>query len=172
MLKIVFIIALAAVLFSCNKEKNFSEVPFLRYEGFEQIKNAQGKDSIGILKLYFTDGDGDLGLRPSDTLPPYNAGSLFYYNFIINYYEKRNGLFEKVVIAPPIPGADTISNNSRIPFLTPQGQNKALEGSLIMELFTNNPLSTYDTVMYDAYIIDRALNKSNVVKSPELIILK
>jgi hypothetical protein len=171
-IKVLLFIVITFTLSSCIKEKVFSEIPFLRYEAFEQLLDVNGKDSIGILKIYFTDGDGDIGLRPSDTLPPHNPGSLFYYNFIINYYEKQNGEFVKVVIAPPIPGADTISNNSRIPFITPEGQNKALEGMLEMSLFTNNPLSVYDTIMYDAYIIDRALNISNVIKTPEIILNK
>jgi len=171
-IKVLLFIVITFTLSSCIKEKVFSEIPFLRYEAFEQLLDVNGKDSIGILKIYFTDGDGDIGLRPSDTLPPHNPGSLFYYNFIINYYEKQNGEFVKVVIAPPIPDADTITNNSRIPFITPAGQNKALEGRLEMSLFTNNPLSTYDTIMYDAYIIDRALNISNVVKTPEIILNK
>lgn len=158
---------------SCGKEnQKFPDVPFIRYEGFEQIRNLEGKDSIGVLKLYFTDGDGDLGLDPADTFPPFNRGSLFYYNFIIDYFEKQNGTYVKVVVAPPIPGADTITNNSRIPRLVAQGRNRSLEGMLMMELFTNNPLSTFDTIKYRAYIIDRALNKSNTIETPELIIRK
>lgn len=160
-------------LSACGRDtQKFSTIPFIRFEGFEQILNQQGKDSIGILKLYFTDGDGDLGLSPSDTFPPFNPGSLFYYNFIIDYFEKQNGTFVKVVVAPPVPGADTITNNSRIPRLEPLGRNRALEGMLMMELFTNNPFSTFDTIKYKAYIIDRALNKSNVIETPELIIRK
>jgi hypothetical protein len=170
---LLFSVVLWVLLASCGKEtQKFSDIPFIRYEGFEQLINLQGKDSIGIMRLYFTDGDGDLGLGPSDTLPPYNPGSLFYYNFIIDYFEKQNGDFVKVVIAPPIPGADTITNNSRIPRLVPQGRNRSLEGTLLMELFTNNPLSAFDTIKYRAYIIDRALNKSNVIETPELVIRK
>jgi len=164
--------AVALVLAACADKTEFSEVPFIRYNAFEQLKSSSGKDSLGILKLYFTDGDGDMGLNASDTLAPYNKGSLYYYNFFITYFEKQNGVWTKVVLPPPFPGADTLTNNSRIPNLTPTGQNKSLEGEISMQLFTNNPFSPYDTIRYDVRICDRALNMSNFVQTPEIVLAK
>jgi hypothetical protein len=165
-------VACAVLLGSCTEKTEFSEIPFIQFTKFEQLKNAAGKDSIGILKLYFTDGDGDMGLSSADTLPPYNKGSLYYYNFFITYFEKQNGVWTKVVLPPPFPGADTLTNNSRIPNLTPTGQNKSLEGEISMQLFTNNPFSPYDTIRYDVRICDRALNMSNLVQTSEIILVK
>lgn len=165
-------ILLGMLNYSCQKENPFPDTPFIRFEAFEQLKDASGKDSIGVLKLYFTDGDGDMGLAPSDTLAPFNPGSLYYYNFFISYYEKQNGVWQKITLPPPFPGADTLSNNSRIPYLTPTGQNKTLEGFIDMELFTNNPFSPYDTIKYDVSICDRALNRSNQITTGEIILTK
>lgn len=164
--------ACAVLLSSCAEKTEFSEIPFIQFTAFEQLKTASGKDSIGILKLYFTDGDGDMGLNASDTLAPYNKGSLYYYNFFITYFEKQNGVWTKVVLPPPFPGADTLTNNSRIPNLTPTGQNKVLEGEISMQLFTNNPFSPYDTIRYDVRICDRELNMSNLVQTSEIILVK
>lgn len=164
--------ACVAMFSSCAEKTEFSEIPFIQFTTFEQLKTASGKDSIGILKLYFTDGDGDMGLNSSDTLSPYNKGSQYYYNFFITYFEKQNGVWTKVVLPPPFPGADTLTNNSRIPNLTPTGQNKSLEGEISMQLFTNNPFSPYDTIRYDVRICDRALNMSNLVQTPEIILDK
>jgi hypothetical protein len=164
--------AVALLLGACSDKTEFSEVPFIRYTAFEQLKTISGKDSIGMLKLYFTDGDGDMGLNASDTLSPYNKGSLYYYNFFITYFEKQNGVWTKVVLPPPFPGADTLTNNSRIPNLTPTGQNKSLEGEISMQLFTNNPFSPYDTIRYEVRICDRALNMSNLVQTPEIVLVK
>jgi len=163
---------LIIVLYSCKKEEQFSTVPTIRFLRFEQLKDISGKDSSGVLHLHFTDGDGDVGLTPADTLAPFNRGSMFYYNFFINYFEKQNGTWVKVVAPPVTPGGDTLSNSSRIPDLTPIGQVKTLEGEIKMALFTNNPFVSWDTIRFDVTICDRALNRSNQVSTPEIILTK
>jgi hypothetical protein len=166
------LLSLCLALFSCRKTQNFDSVPFIEYRNFEQLKSVSGKDSIGIMHLYFRDGDGDFGLAPSDTFAPFNRGSEFYYNFFITYYEKQNGTWVKVSPATPLPGADTVSNNSRIPLLTPDGRIKTLEGDIYMELFTNNPFSIWDTIKYEVSVSDRALQRSNQLSTPEIILSK
>jgi hypothetical protein len=165
-------LSVGLALFSCRKPQNFDSVPFIEYRNFEQLKSVNGKDSLGILHLYFRDGDGDFGLAPSDTFAPFNRGSEFYYNFFITYFEKQNGVWVKISPAVPLPGADTVSNSSRIPLLTPDGRIKTLEGDIFMELFTNNPFSLWDTIRYEASIVDRALNRSNQIQTLDIILTK
>ena len=160
------------MIFSCKKSQTFEDTPYIEYRKFEQLKNAEGKDSIGILHFYFRDGDGDLGLQARDTFPPFNKEGDHYYNFIISYFEKQQGEWVKIAPPPPFPGGDTVSNSSRIPYLTPEGQIKTLEGDLFMELFTNNPFSPYDTIKYEFSIEDRALNRSNQESTPEIVLSK
>lgn len=160
------------MIFSCKKSQTFEDTPYIEYRKFEQLKNAEGKDSIGILHFYFRDGDGDLGLQARDTFPPFNKEGDHYYNFIISYFEKQQGEWVKIAPPPPFPGGDTVSNSSRIPYLTPEGQIKTLEGDLFMELFTNNPFSPYDTIKYEFSIEDRALNRSNQESTPEIVLNK
>ncbi len=157
---------------SCKKDKNFSDTPLISLTGFDQVKNVAGKDSIGIIHIYFTDGDGDVGLNPSDTFPPFDRSSPFYYDLYINYFEKQLGKWVRIVLPPAVPGGDTLSNHSRIPYLTPTGQNKTLEGDLSMSLFTNNPFSVYDTIRYEVTIVDRSLHRSNQIQTQEIILSK
>jgi hypothetical protein len=171
-LHLLWIILLITSLISCKKDKQFLDEPVISLTKFEQIKNYAGKDSVGVLHLYFTDGDGDMGLSPSDTFPPFDRTSPYYYNFYINYFEKQNGQWIRIVTPPIVPGGDTLSNHSRIPYLTPDGQNKTLEGDLSMTLFTNNPFSAYDTIKYEVTIVDRALNRSNQIKTADIILTK
>ncbi len=159
-------------LFSCKKKETFDNTPIIEFVNFEQLLNSAGKDSLGILHFTFTDGDGDLGLAPNDTFPPFEKTGNHYYNFIISYFEKQNGQWVKISATPPFPGGDTVSNSSRIPFLTPDGQIKSLEGDLFMQLFTNNPFSPYDTIKYEFSIEDRALNRSNTETTPDIILTK
>lgn len=165
-------ILLCFAMISCKKDQQLSDEPVIEFREFVQNLSSSGKDSSGTLHLYFTDGDGDIGLGPADTFPPFDKNSLFYYNFYINYFEKQNGQWVRIVLPPVVPGGDTLSNHSRIPYLTPSGQNKTLEGDLFMSLFTNNPLSAYDTIRYDVTIVDRALHRSNQISTPEIILKK
>ena len=170
--RLAALVMICFTLFSCKKDKQFSNTPAIAYLGFDQLKSGAGKDSSGILRLSFTDGDGDLGLTSADTFPPFDKSSQFYYNFFITYFEKQNGVWVKVVIPPFTPEGDTLTNNSRIPNLTPLGQNKSLEGEILMSLFTNNPFSTFDTIKYEVTIADRALNRSNQISTPPIILSK
>jgi len=149
---------------SCIKREEYPETPYIEFLDFAKIRNTAGIDSAGVLKLSFTDGDGDIGLAPGDTFAPFNKESEFYNNFFIRYFEKQKGVVTEVVLPTP--------NNSRIPLLTPKGQNKALKGEIEIGLFINNPYSLYDTILFEAYILDRALNKSNVITTPEIILKK
>lgn len=170
--KVLKFILMIMFFYGCKKQEVVSPIPTLTFVGFDQIKNVSDKDSSGVLRLAFTDGDGDMGLSPSDTFPPFNYGSKFYFNFFINYFEKQNGEWIKIVLPPIEPGGDTLTNNSRIPDLTPVGQNKVLQGDLNFELFTNNPFSPYDTIKYEVTIVDRALNRSNMVSTGEIYLVK
>ena len=163
---ILLIIFFAGVIFltSCKKPETYPIVPHIDFSSFTKLQNAEGVDEKGILELSFTDGDGDIGLSPDDSLPPFNKGSIYYYDFFIKYYRKQKGVFV----------ADTsVHNNSRLPLVTPNGSNKAIKGTIDIDLFINNPIppaNKYDTICYDVYIVDRALNQSNTIRTPDIIV--
>lgn len=161
----LFVLFLLVLGFSsCLRRNDFPDEPQIEYIDFVKYQNTQGKDSIGVLKFRFTDGDGDIGLDEPDTFPPFNEGSQYYYNFYVTYFEKQNGNFVEVTL--PLP------NNSRIPNITPEGQNKTLEGEIELSLYINNPLSNFNTIKFEAFIYDRALHQSNIIETPEIVVIK
>jgi len=150
--------------FSCKEREQYPVIPFIENPTVIKIPNISGVDEKGILKFSFTDGDGNIGLTESDTFPPFNPGSTFYYNLFIKYYEKQHGQYVEVVLP--------MTNNSRIPVITPNGENKSIKGDIEVELFINNYVSSYDTIVFDVSIADRAQNISNTIRTPDVIIKK
>jgi len=153
---------LVAGLFSCIEQREYPIEPAVTYKSFTTIQSVSGTDSLGYLTIEFTDGDGDIGLAQSDTLPPFNPGSEYYYNFFITFYQKVSGNF----VAIPTP------YNSRIPDVNPDHIDKDLIGDIQIEIDLNilSLVLTSDTIKMQAYLVDRALNKSNTIESPALVL--
>lgn len=59
------------VVLSCARPPELDNVPNISFENiaFREVPNEQ--DEL-ILDIYFEDGDGNLGLHPEETYPPYN----------------------------------------------------------------------------------------------------
>ena len=168
------ILILLALLFitSCKRYEDYPPEPSIEYLDMTLLRDEQGIDQRGVLKFSFSDGDGNIGLYDSDTLPPYD------YNLFVRYFEKQNGTFREIFlitenyINDTTIEYDTASFNGRIPILTPAGKNKAISGEIEDTLFVNNPLSAFDTIMFEVYIQDRDLNKSNTIQTPPIVIKK
>jgi hypothetical protein len=173
--KILFIpLVLSATIFlSCRKFEEFPVEPAIKFEDFLLEYNLEtGKTERGVLIFSYTDGDGDLGLDNDDLNPPFNIGSPYYYNLIIKYFEKQNGTFVEVPLLvwnPDSARFDTLTFNTRFPKLLPEIVDKPIKGVFNDTLFILNPLSSYDTIKFSAYIYDRALHKSNTIETPEIV---
>jgi hypothetical protein len=154
----------ALLLSACTKHEVYSVVPHIEYKSLEKIPTSTGVDDKAYLTITFTDGDGDIGLRPDDTMPPYNPGGKYYYNFIIDYFEKQGDTFVKIDLP--------ITNNSRIPYVEANLAERGVKGEIQIELFINNIMSTADSIRYEMYIYDRKLHKSNVVTTPSIYVKK
>ena len=150
-------------LSGCIKKESYPDVPEIGYESFLLVFDTGQFAKQGIFTISFKDGNGDIGLRSRDTFPPFNKQGSYYYNYILNYFEKQNGVFTQVDLDPPF--------NARIPYLTPDDPNKAIKG-LITDTLDLNPHPLFDTIKFEAYIYDRALNKSNIISTPEIILRK
>jgi hypothetical protein len=170
LLPVVLLIPLFVV--SCKKYEDYPPEPTIEFMDFTLLSDDQGIDQRGVLRFSFADGDGNIGLYDYDTLPPLD------YNLFIRYFEKQNGVFKEVFLITPnyindtTIVYDTATFNGRIPILTPAGKNKAISGEIEDTLFVNNPISVFDTIMFEVYINDRALNKSNTIQTPPIIIKK
>ncbi len=171
---LVLMLVFFAAIFSCRKFEDFPVIPEIAYQGFLLENNVEtGITERGVLIFSYQDGDGNLGLAKNDTFPPFNFGSPYYYNLIIDYYEMRNGKFEKIPLIfwnNETQQYDTLTFNSRFPILTPPTGNLAIKGIFQDTLFLYNPLSKFDTIKFSVYIYDRDLNKSNVIETPPIII--
>ncbi len=151
---ILSFILVALIIISCSKKEEYPIIPEIEYLGMTLVYNPNlNKFDRGVLKISFKDGDGDIGLFDNESEPPYD------YNFFVKYYELQNGEEVRIIVN------DSNEFNARIPILTPIGSVKAIKGEIEDTLFIFNPLSTFDTIKFEAYLKDRALHKSNTIST-------
>ena len=156
---IITIIVLLSGL-SCKKIESLPEIPSISFKSFMLIDtiDALGNEGkIGELIFDFEDGNGDIGLTQPDSLSTDSTN----FNLFFTMFSKIDGEFievsEKDLEAPL---------NYRIPYIKKEGQNKALKGEIKVDFIYL--LFEYDTFKYSFFIVDRALNKSNVETTPEI----
>lgn len=175
-IKYIYILLFVGLFFlwSCRKKEKYPAIPQIQFKSFVKILTNNGIDDKGILAITFTDGDGDVGLDAKDTVAPFNKAGEFYYNFFIKYYEKRKGVITRVDSAVCTSGGIglPITHDSRIPRLALEGDKSPLKGTIEIKMAFNNPCSVYDTILFEAYIADRAKNLSNKIKTSEIIVKK
>ena len=155
--KIVLFIVLLTLFFACKKRESFSDIPYLEFRHYELKDSVDALGNITKLcelHIYFTDGDGDIGLFNEDTIAPYE------YNLFVNYFEMHNDSLQQINVNPPY--------HIRMPNLTPTGQNKSLKVDVKYDV--NVTYRNSDTIKFELKLFDRALNESDWVSS-SLIIL-
>jgi hypothetical protein len=158
------------LLTGCFSEPDYPNTPKIE---FVSLKNLQSKtrantDSV-VITLFFRDGDGDLGLTSTDTLPPFSErnsdGTVnrFRNNFFAEVERlNENGEFEPIVFA-----AQNFNLDSRFPVLNTLDKETALEGdlrySLTLFAISSSPIQKDAVLRYKISIADRKLNESNVI---------
>lgn len=160
------------------KKPEFPIEPAIAFESIKKVtikgnQNELIKDSITI-SITFRDGDGDLGLAPTDTLPPYKAlnedetPNKFHFNYFCTLYRKVKGEFVKFEFPDP-----ALNNNGRYPLLNDDDKLGPLEGILAYNVnipLQNNIFKENDTLMFKIQIADRALHLSNEIETAEIVI--
>lgn len=162
MTKLRFIPFLLLLLASCRPDADYPDEPIIEFKSFEILGND------GLLIISFTDGDGDIGLKENDTQAPFDTASYYYNNIFMVYEEMENGNWVQGVDI----NGDPVVFKYRIPYVTPEGQNKALKGEIKVHVnpYFYNPNSfSSDTVRFRIKIYDRALNESNEVITDEIV---
>ncbi len=155
---LLFAVILVIVVFSCTKPKVYPLEPEI---SFKEMSMYDGQDTLGnpikrvILTMSVVDGDGNIGLPEDFTWPGFDT--LDNKNLYINFYNKVDGIFEKVELLAPF--------YYRTAFLKPEGQDKSLTADFEITMDYTS-FDDYDTIKYDFYIYDRDLNKSNIGFSP------
>lgn len=133
-----------ALLASCIKPPAYSEVPYLEFSEVNKTSFVQyDPDSLKV-KIYFEDGDGDIGGADIDSL------NMFWEDSRVPGYQVE----------------------FKIPFIELQGNHAAISGYInitrgISECI--NPVEV-DTFYYSIQIMDRAGNFSNVIRTPDLFL--
>jgi hypothetical protein len=165
MKNITFIILLTALLAAslagCSKKESFSDIPEIGFVSYFNVFDTGQYAKEGILTISFQDGNGDIGLTDRDVNPPYDSAGPYYYNLVITYYERQMGAYKQIDLGIPF--------SARIPLLNPLDPGRAIKGT-ITDTLTMNPHPVYDTIKFDVFIYDRALHKSNVVTTPDIIL--
>ena len=148
---LLLVTSILLVFTSCFKKEAVSPIPVIEFKAF--IAN---KDTANLY-IKFEDGDGDIGLTQNDTTPPNN------YNCYITYIEKQKGIWVKRNLP--------FEFNYRIPNVNTSGRKKAISGEITIALkpYYYDPFSKFDTIKYELYIVDKALNKSNIIETREII---
>ena len=150
----LLIVCISWITSSCIKKKDYPVIPNIKFEYLSRTP-----DSVNIV-ISFTDGDGDVGnIMTQDS----TTTSLF-----IEYYELRNNIWHHII-------ADSLAVPYYyvIPSVTPNSKNKTLEGEIDVKLESYfNPFTPYDTIKYTVQLFDRALNRSNIVETNSIIVVK
>ncbi|MBR4468380.1 MAG: hypothetical protein IKS53_03580 [Bacteroidales bacterium] len=172
---LITLCSLMLVVCACQKQVEYPIEPKITYEGFTYLMNPDSTFSgEGIISFSYTDGDGDLGLDESDTLPPFGFHDTYYYNMVVDYLKSENGVFVKTpLLSPHVPTSpddtlvlyDTVTFNARFKRLRDSEEPKAISGSMDYKLTVQNPFSPNDTVKFEIRILDRALHESNVIQT-------
>ena len=157
------ILFLALSFNGCKKPDEFPLVPFIEFKSIYSEKDAQGFDQNVYVTISFTDGDGDIGYHSresglNDAIFD-DPSSQYYNNFIVKTFILQNGIWN--TIDTPV--------SARIPYLTPEGPNKALRGEISREFALPIAL-VQDTLRYDIFIYDRSLNQSNTITTSPIIL--
>jgi len=139
-----------------------NEPPSISFVKYELLKDQNQKDSILIITFSFEDANGDLGLSRSDTLPPFNPGSIYQFNLWVDMYNldaaEPEILTRKGTTEP-------LNLNQRIPNLTPDGKNKEISGEIRVQFDASELVLYPNKIQCHLTVLDRALNQSNLIST-------
>ena len=155
----IFVLSAVCLLFasSCVKEKNFPTTPSIEFVEFVKYSD----DSADCI-ISFKDGDGDIGILEGDTASDDDYKLKYLYKGSDGFFHPYDAIDSTAVM-------DTLFYSYRVPNITPQGQYKALEGTIKAKL-RSAPLyvPAHTTVKFEIRLRDRSGNYSNIVTSNEI----
>lgn len=147
MIKYLFLVYIAFVLFSCKKDENLlplSTTPAIKILDISNDTIVEFTEQLK-LNLEYEDGDGDLGNKDTD------INSLFI-------KDSRLEFADEYYIAP----------------LAPEGSQISIKGTLNITLSSAFVLGngTSEKTYFEIWMVDRIGHKSNIVRTKEITILK
>lgn len=153
-----FLLGSFLLLYSCIDRETYPIEPVITYKTFYIVEDSISAQETGVIVISFTDGNGDIGLNPSDTIAPYHSGGDYYFNFVLYFYKSQGADFVRI----------DIPYSSRIPPINPDDFDQNLKGEIYWEidLAILRAALPDKRFKFEAFIYDRALNKSNTIMSP------
>ncbi|MGZ3864531.1 MAG: hypothetical protein ACXVPN_16570 [Bacteroidia bacterium] len=154
--------------FSCKKTTTVAAgPPKIEFMDLNVVKETQA-----YFHFKFTDPDGDIGLKDSDTTGDFGFGSPYHFDFHmrLQIFSKITNDWKDTTIfnpSPPPGHMDSLIFLYRIPYIDNQSKDKSLTGEVIVEMTGYRFTTTIKKFRYWFYIYDRAHHKSNVVYTPE-----
>jgi hypothetical protein len=163
MKKVGSLIFIFVALLSCKKLTQLSPIPHIEYRSFSVFDTTDilGNHSIGgRLRFYFEDGDGDIGLEDP------TEGQTESTDLFLTLYWKDNG-----EMVPADDNNPLKYSSYRIPYMEKLGRDKILKGNISVTILYLFDIPA-DTISYEFYLKDRALNESNVETTNEIVLSK
>jgi len=148
------------VLSGCRRVVVYPDEPSITFTSLVSVDSAdvlQNPVKRVTLTFHLIDGNGDIGLKASDTTGAYHKDSLFHYNLFIREYMLDGESFVEV------PDPDGLKR-FRIPDITPGGQNKTLMADISVSIeypYSDQSPLPFSIFRYRFHVVDRALNLSN-----------
>ncbi len=167
-LRTFLIVSIIGLLYSsCVKKENYPNYPVITYNTFIPFGPCGAPDSA-YLRVNFTDGNGQIGYPAGQEGAPLDF-------FIIPMMFNTNTLkYDTIKHENVANTADTVTVWAyAIPYITPSGSDKALNGIIQINFETSikdNISQTnghdYTKLEFSVWMYDRAGNKSNVLTTP------
>lgn len=189
-LKAFLFIGILLTCTTCLTKPEFDQIPSIEFLGITKVFipgdttggvgvggsiGGSGSDFITI-SVRLRDGDGNVGLNPSDTAEPFqpfimidgeNIVNEKRNNYIVNLYRKVDGEFVLFEF-----DSEGFVIEGTIPRLKDDDENGPVEADLDYSFVIRS--STYefrnDTVRFDVKVLDRDLNESNTIVTDTLVI--
>lgn len=183
--KIISLSFLSLTCLACQNDPDFPNEPIISVESLTRVYDGFNSDNI-ILKLRFQDGNGDLGIAPSERttprpLRPSTSNQPFHryfytfngsgqaidstFNkfsdniFITTYRRNALGVFELVPFPDP-----TFTFTGSFPLLYEGNRQTPMEGIIQYTMRATPPLfKKGDVLRLDIQIADRSKTLSNIV---------
>ena len=149
--------------FSCTKPDQYSDIPYIEFNNLYQVQSVTSNAEYQFV-INFQDGNGDIGYLGTDTV----------FNLLTTYYYKDKGLFRKLNRDSLV--GDTVKNATdfAIPQFAIPSNRKAITGEISITIdfqyFAAIMPKQFDTIQLEFCLVDRANNKSNLVKSTTIIL--
>lgn len=147
------------------KKENYPDYPIITFNSFLNFCNGATVDSA-YLRLNFTDGNGAIGYPQSDESAP----SDFFVITLMN--NKITGKFDTIKQPNAENTGDTVTVWAyKIPYITPSGSDKELNGIIQINLETSiqniRPTNghNYQDLEFVVWMYDRNGNKSNILNT-------